>query len=335
MKKPLSDLGKAINQASVLGSTMKQVPPLGSTITQALAATPVFKPIEGLYDAIKAIDSLKTFNADLSVLVPNFQSVFAKSQLQIESLQLVPEFLLKGSEISKAFEEIGGVLSKVDWKKYFVPEEHRHYQAAVTEWGNRGWFILFFGTPLTFLVETANGFRHGKVKETHEKLIRHFRDCSSDLEQEICGAFPDRKTILQKALSALRCGDYELSIPVMLAQAEGIGSEVFGVRIYSRKPENLKSLQKQIGSNKTDPLTDQYKQLIHEKIPITYQEKDLLPGHDHLNRHEILHGVSTSYPSEINAYRAVSWLQYVASFKMLSDLLQSPLHDGPVGAVVS
>jgi tetratricopeptide (TPR) repeat protein len=101
-------------------------------------------------------------------------------------------------------------------------------------------------------------------------------------------------------------------------------------RAIALNPDNAES-----HNDRACALMDQYKQLINEKIPITYQEKDLLPGHDHLNRHEVLHGVSISYPSEINAYRAVSWLQYVASFKMLSDLLQSPLHDGPVGALVS
>jgi hypothetical protein len=49
-------------------------------------------------------------------------------------------------------------------------------------------------------------------------------------------------------------------------------------------------------------------------IPLNVSERNPLLLEGALNRHEVLHGVDTSYATARNSLRAVSWLQYVALF---------------------
>jgi hypothetical protein len=59
-------------------------------------------------------------------------------------------------------------------------------------------------------------------------MIEHYRATLNEIQKEAEDEFPNRRIILKKAFNAHRHGDYELSIPVMLAQADGIGEEIFG-----------------------------------------------------------------------------------------------------------
>ena len=103
-----------------------------------------------------------------------------------------------------------------------------------------GWFIYGFRTPSQAIYPIALLFEAGHIKEGNKKMCLHFNNVLSNIEADLTECFPKRALILKKAFAAHKAGDYELSIPVLLAQADGIardaidkGSAKFS--IYSKR----------------------------------------------------------------------------------------------------
>jgi len=127
---------------------------------------------------------------------------------------------------------------------------------------------------------------------------------------------------LQKALRAHRHRDYELCIPVFLAQADGIAREITSIdrfSIYSRKNSKLKRLKEFVDSIVIDELQRDVLELVLMAMPLNVSTEDPMLAKRVLNRHKVLHGIETNYASATNSCRAISWLQYVADFDEAKD----------------
>ncbi len=128
---------------------------------------------------------------------------------------------------------------------------------------------------------------------------------------------------MRKAFRAHRHRDYELCIPVFLAQADGIAREITGIdrfSIYSRKdskpPKRLKVF---VDSIVIDELQREVLELVLIAMPLNVSTGNPILVKSALNRHEILHGIETNYASATNSCRSISWLQYVAHFREAKD----------------
>ena len=146
-------------------------------------------------------------------------------------------------------------------------------------------------------------------------MVEHYRETFDEIQKWAEDEFPNRRLILRKAFNAHRHRDYELSIPVMLAQADGIGAEIFGFSPY----ESGKKIFKKHIEQKLDPLSVKlfrgYFLCVAQELVIKKSTKSDTKPPFPLSRHLILHGVSTDYATEMNALKTVSWLQYIISFK--------------------
>ena len=177
-----------------------------------------------------------------------------------------------------------------------------------------GWFISIWETPLATLHKAANSFRAGRVAATELVLVRHFANFLPSIESELQSLFPARQPILASAFAAHKNGDFALSIPVMLAQADGIGYEAFGISPYSTREENqsaLKNLARRVSDTQSEA---DLHGIVGSLLPINAPEKTRHKFIYPLNRHLVLHGIATDYANEKNAAKAVSWLQFVAAF---------------------
>lgn len=151
-------------------------------------------------------------------------------------------------------------------------------------------------------------------------MVEHYRNVIDEIQKEAKTVFPLRHHILEKAFDAHRRKEYELSIPVMLAQADGIGEEIFGkdVSSTSRQDGKIKAQKKHIES-KLDDVTRKtlgsYFFLITSSLPINASPNERKKFSSPFNRNLVLHGIDIDYATEINVLKAVSWLQYVVSLK--------------------
>jgi hypothetical protein len=196
------------------------------------------------------------------------------------------------------------------------PEEmDRAFARSITILAENGWFISARHTPITGLHRAAAGLNRGEIKRWNDALCDHFTQILDVIETDVIAAFPNRETILRKAFKAHRNGDYELSVPVMLSQADGIGTEVFGVSIYSQHEENVKRLRKFLEMHVRQKSFSSYCYLVATLLPINASREKRGRYTNPMNRHLVLHGESTDYATRINACKTVSWLQYIAGLK--------------------
>ena len=145
-------------------------------------------------------------------------------------------------------------------------------------------------------------------------MCAHFSRIRQDIEGDLTKRFPKRQRILRKAFQAHDAGDYELSVPVFLAQADGIAAEIFGVSFYSQNPNKVRRMGDVIANIAGDVLEDARLRLVLKPLPLTASTQSSAYRRGELNRHEVLHGIDTHYAIELNSFRAMSRLQYAACF---------------------
>jgi hypothetical protein len=86
-------------------------------------------------------------------------------------------------------------------------------------------------------------------------MLDYARHRLSHVEEQIHKGWPERAPIIREALSAHRHHRYALSIPTLLAQADGMAGEVLGVSVYGRKggePQARKAYRKRISPKFAD-----------------------------------------------------------------------------------
>jgi hypothetical protein len=183
-----------------------------------------------------------------------------------------------------------------------LPDEVRSQLAVLMD---QGW-CLDPEMPHTWGRDLVTAFREGAKDEAQQWLIDYFNRRLEEIEQTLVARHPKRSAIIANAFQAHRQGHYNLSIPVLLAQADGV--------IHDRHQRQLFS--KQRGANLTQILADLpdddvraiFIAAFYVDIPLTRNTKHLPDGFDGLNRHSVLHGTDSNYGTEINSLRAVSIL---------------------------
>ncbi|MEO8905497.1 MAG: hypothetical protein ABI488_23520 [Polyangiaceae bacterium] len=122
-------------------------------------------------------------------------------------------------------------------------------------------------------------------------------------------SFPRRARFFAAAFQAHARREYALSIPVLLAQADGICDEIHGVQLHSKKDGAFALAAKLDSATARPHLTP-----LLESHPISWNvgERRKRPGSLVLNRHTVLHGESVDYDTRANSCRAISYLRFVA-----------------------
>ena len=128
------------------------------------------------------------------------------------------------------------------------------------------------------------------------------------------GLIRRRGPAIAEAMRALCEQRFLLAIPVLLAQADGISSELFGVGYFQhdKGQEKLGGLQEKVSGD-----------LFLESVLETFQTKGILREHSSLvpagafNRHKVMHGLSIGYGTELNGLKAVSQLNFMSSVNRL------------------
>ena len=171
-----------------------------------------------------------------------------------------------------------------------LPERNR---TALRVLATSGWYLEREMSYLT-LFETADLFDAGETERAHQKLCDYFEDRLADIEGDICSRFAKRARVLTSAFEAHRREDYALSIPVFLAQADGICKELVGVQLYARR-NGIPQLAASLEVEDSTPFRESLLCPLVEPNPISAGEKERAGLPDPLNRHAILHGDSFDY----------------------------------------
>ncbi len=190
-------------------------------------------------------------------------------------------------------------------------------RGAVLELGNHGWFLDLEMIP-SEIFELKDAFIAGDDKEAESTLVEHFKGRLSEIEKSIIDKFPHRKKILMAAFRAHKRREYELSIPVLLVQADGICYDIIKTDLFGKqnnKPKTANHVKQYVSGTLDEALL----QSLAQRLPISASKQERDDDFNELNRHMVLHGVSLDYGTEVNSLKAISLINYVSWVLTLED----------------
>ncbi len=174
----------------------------------------------------------------------------------------------------------------------------------------RGWYML---PQMPFaLAPLENAFAAERMDIVDEALSTFVEQNVDDTEAIVCAQFPHRAPILKEAFEAYRAGKYASSITLLLTQADGIVIEALGKPFFSKErsspdPRTRKLIE--------DLQLDMYAEMLLEPLMnrggMSANDQELGQYPDSLHRHQILHGIDTTYQTKINSLKVISLVGYL------------------------
>lgn len=171
-----------------------------------------------------------------------------------------------------------------------------------------GWYL-----PFDFHLPTINHYaeqlRKGDHESVNNEMVALFDYDIADIEAELIKNFPNRKEVIQAAISAHNKQEYFLSIPVFFSQIEGICKELTGFRFFK-----IKNHQPLTSSWVKNVKRDSIIELVLEPLKHTGVTRQVQNFSNPLgiNRHDVLHGDTVDYGKDkVNSYKALSLLNYI------------------------
>jgi hypothetical protein len=183
-------------------------------------------------------------------------------------------------------------------------------QEALLLLAAHGWY-LDLDMSLPQLWKLKGALSDGNAKEAEEALVDYFEGRVEEIEKSITEMLPLRAHLIGAAFNAHRRQEYELSIPVFLAQTDGICKDLINQSLFlkrGKKPETAIYVE-QIAA---DTFRAALLSPLAQTLPISASERERLKDDDALNRHTVLHGESLNYGNKTNSLKAISLINYVA-----------------------
>ena len=167
-----------------------------------------------------------------------------------------------------------------------------------------------FAIPIAVSRALETYARANTIDKIEEYLIAYYRTNAERIEKELVAAHSSRATILTEAFSVYRNKQYVFSIPVLLAQADGISEEILHKHFF-RTGESIPAAKTKVNNLCAGNYALILLAPLIEKGTIRVHTNDLVGQKDYLNRHAIMHGSDLLYGTEKNALKCISLLSYL------------------------
>lgn len=238
-----------------------------------------------------------------------------KLQKAFEGIKLpsykLPDLTPYTKQIEKYQKSLSGIISPAfeELQRSFK-ELPPKIQEALLLLAQHGWY-MDFNMSLPGLWEIKKAISEGEIDEIEIGLVEYFENQLEEIEKSITTQFPHRAHIISSAIKAHRNRDYCLSIPVLLAQTDGICKEVVDQYLFMKKDKKPRTAiyVEQLAA-------DTYKAALLSPLaasmPISASAHEREEGFNLLNRHMVLHGESLDYGNQINGLKALSLINYVS-----------------------
>jgi len=216
---------------------------------------------------------------------------------------------------------------------------HERAQQAHDFLLEHGWYLGAWSLTLTEHASIILLAEQGRTDEVSEIIAGIIRRRVGFIREELVRKFPNRAEIFEQAFDAHERGDYGVSIPAMLAQADGIHFEILGFGLFygglSRIRREIGSLVDATGGNPYTawlllPLGT--RSGLHDSVSpqtLEYQPDAM----NMFSRHGILHGIITTYHTEMNGLKAIALLDFLACAKPEIEELRGRMSGSDVAEV--
>ncbi|MDX6008399.1 hypothetical protein [Cupriavidus necator] len=189
-----------------------------------------------------------------------------------------------------------------------LPSKH---QQAMKMLADRGWYFdeeMAFTMPLDLVDVLVN---EGGEEEAEAALREHFSGRLDSIESFLVDQLSDRARILGQAFSAHRAGQYALSTPVFLMQADGVCVAKTGRYFFMRRRDKLPQTATYVQSKEREGFEAAWLSPLAAIGQVNMSEDQRGADFVGLNRHLVIHGESIDYDTETNSLKALSLLNYV------------------------
>lgn len=197
--------------------------------------------------------------------------------------------------------------------KKVVDNYPKEVRECIVRLANYGWFIDLKRVDINDLFPLVSYLDRDSVDEVESWLCKKYQESLGEILKEITENYPNRKKIFEKAFNAHKNGDYELSIPVLLTQVDGIcydktSKYLFMSKAGKQAPQTEEYFKNIVFNSILDSLLEPLK----VKISLNLSEAQRKNQSLHiLNRHQVIHGEVTNYATEANSYKIISLLSYI------------------------
>lgn len=253
---------------------------------------------------------LDRFSKNLSAATLTLRTALSPYQKEISDIQKA--FGSIREQLTNAFEPLQrwsiqnhDFFAKLRTAVQEWPQRHRE---AIITLANHGWY-LDPDMPITAAFEFARTLDRGNIEEASEVLTEYFREKLDAIEDRLEERCPGRMHILREAFDAHREGKYNLSIPVFLAQADGIWWDSFSKSLFQKQDRN-RATQEYVEEHQSEFFVAFF-DILKEQIPLWLSETERNQSFDQLNRHLVLHGEKVDHGTEENSLRAISFLSWL------------------------
>lgn len=161
-----------------------------------------------------------------------------------------------------------------------------------------------------FLAKELEDPDERRADSARKVFVTKFQAAEESIEQNLIRCFQKRSSIIGDAFEAHRKEKYNLSIPVFLAQADGIWYDRWGRYLFSGNRHD--SVKKASDELLQGGLIYEMTQCLSYKgwqLALTGKPSANFMG---LNRHQVLHGGAPDYGTEENSLKAISLLNFCA-----------------------
>lgn len=192
-----------------------------------------------------------------------------------------------------------------------IKELPTRLQQAVLLLADHGWFFDF-EMPLSGLWECEKAIAGGDVKAAEGAFIVYFNERLTDIERSVVEQYPHRAVLITAAFRGHRSEEYEMSIPLLLTQVDGICKDAVDRYFFIRERGKGRP---STGSYVDELVNDTFKAALLSPLAVTSEinlsERERKEGFTGLNRHMVMHGESLDYGTRVNSLKTISLLNYV------------------------
>ena len=188
-----------------------------------------------------------------------------------------------------------------------IKESNKNRPPLLRQMANNGWY-LSPEFPIPAIGKIANALTTNK-SDVEMELCDYYDNRICDLNEYIKSSFPHRHDLVADAFWAHKEKRYGLSVPILLAQSEGMCIDTFGEKLFSKKDGKMKLANK---FSNVVPGSLQYSIILQMTEVFPIAANDCSVDKRHLNRHRVMHGMDFSYGTRTNSCKAISLIDYVS-----------------------
>lgn len=249
-----------------------------------------FQEIQKITEPLRAFqESIQNTQRQIQESFEQFDKVF--SSLSETTTQI--------HNLSESFKEVGERLSK-----YY--KDTPSHLLLIAE---HGWFIEL-DTELNLPLKLVSDIENGQPEEINDYLIKYYSSNLKRIISVLNKRHPTRHEIFDEIHNSYNEKKYFVTIPCILSQVDGICFDYTKKKFFIRNhrlPQVLPELEKMSNS-----FLDLFLSPLKNQTPIMTIEENVKNFPSKLNRHEIIHGVNTTYGTELNSLKCISLLKYIS-----------------------